>query len=323
MITLFLPRLYIIYTLRLTQHSSNKCSCTFNLAPGPMQNRHGHADVPMKYEDNQPLAIWCQRQRLAFQKRQENGKGGITDDRVEALQSLGFTWTAHVPTIRGKNVRWEDRMDQMREYKAKHGHLRVARDDEKLGNFVALCRFNYRHNVKVLTDDKRRQLEELGFEWRLRERKAVPITKQEREKRRKKRQEDEIRRQINREVKKRKEGVPATKRRKLANSGSDKKVRTYRGHVPRPSEDGGPPQIPVLPPDEWISASREEKIASAKRAAEYYARIAERWHEIAKEEEDQGIDCNKGDGMGNASEHSEAVPANESEANGASWDLVV
>lgn len=132
------------------------------------RERHGHCNVPASYNENQPLAIWVKRQREAHYKRFRNGmKAGMTDERIAALQKIGFSFAEYNPIPRGKQMSWDDRIQQLQAYKDKHGHCNVPRDaksteeEQSLGNWVALCRNNYTRKVKTMTEERRKQLEDM------------------------------------------------------------------------------------------------------------------------------------------------------------------
>ena len=61
-----------------------------------------------------------------------------------------------------------------------------------------------------------------------------------------------------------------------------KSPRTYFGHVPKPTEDGGAPPLPQLPPGGWDTSDRKTRIEAARRAADYYSRLSQKWEEIAQ-----------------------------------------
>lgn len=147
--------------------------------------------------------------------------------------------------------------------------------------------------------------------------KGRDMTPEERAQRKKERAEIELRRKVNREVRKRKlDLVPAEDAKKKApkkkvktttntkkpaatakstkgkgktkggakatDAGATKPPRTYFGHVPKPAEDGGPPPLPELPPGGWDTSDRKTRIEAARRAADYYSRMAQKWEEIAQ-----------------------------------------
>ena len=152
-----------------------------------------------------------------------------------------------------------------------------------------------------------------GFVWRMKGREMTP---EERAQRKMERAEIELRRKVNREVRKRKlvpaedaeKKAPKKKVKATANTkkpaattksakgkgktkggakataaaGATKPPRTYFGHVPKPAEDGGAPPLPELPPGGWDTSDRKTRIEAARRAADYYSRMARKWEEIAQ-----------------------------------------
>ena len=144
------------------------------------------------------------------------------------------------------------------------------------------------------------------------------MTPEERAQRKKKIAEINLRRKVNREVdrevrkrklvaedaekktSKKKAKVSAPKKAAATNTKSGKgkskaktkggakpaaagtKPRTYFGHVPKPTEDGGAPPLPELPPGGWDTSDRKTRIEAARRAADYYSRLSQKWEEIAQ-----------------------------------------
>lgn len=124
------------------------------------------------------------------------------------------------------------------------------------------------------------------------------MTDEERKAQKKLREETELRRKINRELRKRKHSGSPKKGKKAKTSKKEAtdnagvsaavesaKVRTYFGHVPKPADDGGPPPLPTLPPKGWETSDRQTRIEAARRAAEYYGRMSQAWANIAQGEE--------------------------------------
>ena len=50
--------------------------------------QHGNCDVPLDYEEDPKLGRWVKTQR-SFSKRKE-----LSQERMDKLRSLGFTWNA-------------------------------------------------------------------------------------------------------------------------------------------------------------------------------------------------------------------------------------
>ena len=77
--------------------------------------KHGHVRVTVKHDKS--LGVFCKNMRSA---RRRTGGGGtvITEDRFKALDELGFEWEV-------KNNSFYERIEELRAFKEKHGHVRV------------------------------------------------------------------------------------------------------------------------------------------------------------------------------------------------------
>ncbi|GFH46929.1 hypothetical protein CTEN210_03403 [Chaetoceros tenuissimus] len=60
------------------------------------KKEYGHCCVPQGFPENPKLANWVSNQRVLYKKLQEKGNGesetGLTKDRIEKLNELGFVW---------------------------------------------------------------------------------------------------------------------------------------------------------------------------------------------------------------------------------------
>jgi hypothetical protein len=117
----------------------------------------------------------------------------LTDDQIASLDAIGFTWVirkgfdpisalTQVPESnddlqesthenserkRGKPTSFNDRVEQLKAYKAQHGHLKVKRrEDASLGSFCHNIR-NARNgkNKMAITSDHIAALDAIGFDW--------------------------------------------------------------------------------------------------------------------------------------------------------------
>mmetsp|Transcript_446 Transcript_446/g.690 ORF Transcript_446/g.690 Transcript_446/m.690 type:complete len:163 (+) Transcript_446:1-489(+) len=103
----------------------------------------------------------------------------MTSERLKLLNALRFQW------VRNKTpaLKWEERFEQLKEFKKKHGHVRIPQklDEPKgLGNWVLEQRRRYREKnlpdssktskKGPLSKEEIEKLESLGFEWSLRNR---------------------------------------------------------------------------------------------------------------------------------------------------------
>lgn len=107
----------------------------------------------------------------------------LTEDRKFRLDQLGFVWS-----LRSKRVddHWDDMFRQLCDYKERHGDCLVpSRYEEnfKLGKWVETQRYEYtklqrasidlipedmkKSNNPRLTEERRRRLEDIGFEWKV------------------------------------------------------------------------------------------------------------------------------------------------------------
>ena len=79
---------------------------------------HNNCLVPERYPDNKALGTWVQTQRRQYRLRNEGKHSHLTEERIKLLEDLGFEWSP-------KGNSWDDRYDQLVEYKAEHNNCRV------------------------------------------------------------------------------------------------------------------------------------------------------------------------------------------------------
>eukprot|EP00816_Leptocylindrus_hargravesii_P012292 CAMPEP_0196806970 /NCGR_PEP_ID=MMETSP1362-20130617/6906_1 /TAXON_ID=163516 /ORGANISM="Leptocylindrus danicus, Strain CCMP1856" /LENGTH=339 /DNA_ID=CAMNT_0042180681 /DNA_START=235 /DNA_END=1254 /DNA_ORIENTATION=- len=76
--------------------SSNKKNSTWDKRFEELEEylvKYGDTNVPQNYTGNPALANWVQRQKQVFKDFLCNGaSGGITEGRIEKLNSIGFNW---------------------------------------------------------------------------------------------------------------------------------------------------------------------------------------------------------------------------------------
>lgn len=116
--------------------------------------KYGDTDVPNRWKNDSKLSAWVSTQR------QRRKKGLILDEQSQKLDALGFTWQHRE---RGS---WEDRYQELIEFKTEHGHCNVpfAYDDKpKLGAFVNAMRSQ--ETAGILSKQRIELLERIGFQW--------------------------------------------------------------------------------------------------------------------------------------------------------------
>lgn len=131
---------------------------------------HGHCNVPTFYkQDECCLGFWVVNQRMLY-KRQI-----MRPERVQKLESIGFQWIADQRMVwddtRDTNVTdvlWWTMYQQLVDYYNDYGHVVVPNlfiegKNWPLGRWVRAQRTNCTQNT--LLEERRRQLDELGFVW--------------------------------------------------------------------------------------------------------------------------------------------------------------
>lgn len=123
--------------------------------------------MPHWFEPNMQLSRWVKRQRYQFKLRKA-GKGcTLTDERIEALKRAGFVWDSH------SNV-WEERFNELCEFKKKHGHCSITFDKHRTSNRALASWVKHQrrqHKLAKLgepshmTPERIAKLERIGFQW--------------------------------------------------------------------------------------------------------------------------------------------------------------
>lgn len=111
--------------------------------------REGHCNVPLDHKENgYNLGTWISSQRYKIPDT----------EKVEKLDALDFIWDA-------KAYVWKRNISLLKAYVEENGHARVPQKYEvkgvKLGNWVSTLR----RTVNEVSDIKKIELNELGFEW--------------------------------------------------------------------------------------------------------------------------------------------------------------
>ena len=128
----------------------------------------------MREAGREDLADFCLELRRAYKRYLRFGKLGhsnelLTDHRWYRLEAIGFKWGRR----NWKTVNWNQRMQQIEQYKQEHGSCLVTpmpNDSEsmELANWVSFIKYEYVRSEfmgldSVLTHDQIFQLKELGL----------------------------------------------------------------------------------------------------------------------------------------------------------------
>jgi len=158
------------------------------------KKEYGHCNVPARYAKNRRLGIWVSAQRQQYKATIANqfledddkrrGAVPLTQDRIDLLNDLGFTWTIRSRDSMGES--WNQRFEELKQFKEEFGNCHVPTrylPNPELGIWVGTQRTQYRLfleqkgiegagtrglQVTSMNDTRVRQLEELGFAWAFR-----------------------------------------------------------------------------------------------------------------------------------------------------------
>ena len=130
------------------------------------KEKNGHLNVKEK-DDDKSIYRWCRNIRSA---RRKPGKGTmkLTQERIAALDAIGFDWRSETTHTREKGISFIDRVEALRHYKEKTGHLNVTIEDNKSLYFWCThirCARRGTGTMK-LTADGIASLDAIGFDWR-------------------------------------------------------------------------------------------------------------------------------------------------------------
>ena len=146
---------------------------------------HGNVLVPTEKPEYKQLATWVYTQQKEYRRYRDNDpKARLTRDQVVKLHDIGFVFER-----REKFLSWEERLEQLRRYKAEHGHCKVKTNHPELGQWTSKIRRDYREytegvnessgkkklRISAQTMEKRiLDLKELGFVFQAGKRITLP-----------------------------------------------------------------------------------------------------------------------------------------------------
>ena len=132
------------------------------------QKEHGHCQVSRNHSvDNIKLGRWVSTQRTQYKNFLAGKYSPMTQEHIDALQTLGFVWK--------QRIGWEAHFRLLKEFQKEHGHCQVPRrhsvDNVNLGMWVGKQRFEYRKfqdgKPSQMTQDRINQLNAIGFMWKV------------------------------------------------------------------------------------------------------------------------------------------------------------
>lgn len=137
------------------------------------KTKNGDLNISADDPSNRALFNWIQTQRRHYELYMDNKTSStfLNADRIAVLDAIDFQWN-----IRGESF-WQKHFDALVAYKREYGDARVPRHyskNSKLGEWVTDQRRQFKAKSEgkptMLTDERKAQLDELGFIWKVRDR---------------------------------------------------------------------------------------------------------------------------------------------------------
>mmetsp|Transcript_25990 Transcript_25990/g.29715 ORF Transcript_25990/g.29715 Transcript_25990/m.29715 type:complete len:287 (-) Transcript_25990:276-1136(-) len=128
---------------------------------------HGHTRVPTK---GGKLGNWVMLQRLQYSLQVKGEKNTLTDQRIKALNEIGFVW--HM-----QEVSWEEKYNELRSCLQKHSEMSseesissyITRNAPHLHSWIASQRAEKRYKEQGLHnhlgDERENRLNNINFDW--------------------------------------------------------------------------------------------------------------------------------------------------------------
>jgi len=129
------------------------------------KEQNGHCRVPKRYKANTQLGSWVRTQRHLCKKNK------LLPEQKDRLEGIGFEWELR------KHLGWDERFQQLVEYKEQNGHCRVPQEykvNPQLGVWVKDQRYLYKKKNKLLPEQIK-SLEGIGFAWVLKKHEIVGL----------------------------------------------------------------------------------------------------------------------------------------------------
>ena len=128
-------------------------------------SENGHFQVSNKQGPNSEETLlhkWICQQRVEYFRFKEDLTTTMTPSRLQKFNDIGYVFQEKMIFYK-----WSERMDQLREYKAKYGNLNILRKYPSLGEFASRQRIEYQKFIEgkpsSMTLERMRDLQELGF----------------------------------------------------------------------------------------------------------------------------------------------------------------
>lgn len=129
---------------------------------------NGHCKVPARYSSNPKLGRWVMTQRRQFTLMVQGYSSALTIERIQRLESIGFTWSVRPEPKSSWNIKFEE----LKAYKELFGNCMVPQRyqaNPSLGTWVHTQRRQYKlmkeGKKSSMTQEKAEALDSIGFYW--------------------------------------------------------------------------------------------------------------------------------------------------------------
>jgi hypothetical protein len=134
------------------------------------REENGHCHVPLSRPNFPKLGLWVKEQRRHYTLMKQKKQSHMTDERIAALDAVGFCWDTHEAT-------WLERLRELTVFKERYGTCIVPtsyQENHKLATWVHHQRRQYKKlkegKAHHITKERIQALESLGFVWYPRDR---------------------------------------------------------------------------------------------------------------------------------------------------------
>lgn len=129
------------------------------------KDEYGDCLVPRGYPENPKLGSWVAEQRKQYQLRKSNRPSSITDERIQLLDALDFSWNAQASA-------WRRQINDLKSFSAEHGHCHVPLKHPKYPKLGLWTKEQRRHYTLMkqgrpshMTEARMEELNKIGFVW--------------------------------------------------------------------------------------------------------------------------------------------------------------
>lgn len=129
------------------------------------KDSNGHCNVPQRYSKNLSLGLFVYNCRMQFKNLLAGEWSSLTEDRVDALERIGFCFDH-------QQYRWFSKYEDLKKYKEVNGNCDVPRQYDKDLSLAWWVQYN-RQAYKEFKDGRPsnisplriKLLEDIGFHW--------------------------------------------------------------------------------------------------------------------------------------------------------------